>query len=641
MSNFKKSLLYVLYGVVKCGIMYVGDTFMKLYYDRKSIDPTYFVQQGFRNGKKTSTRNIFRIGKHSELLKEHSDPLEYAKSIVSEYNEKNKSDKLDINILVDFAKKLTTSKNMESKSTLLNVGYFFLQDIYSKLNLKDFFKEISKDRKYTFNCNDINRFLTFDRILAPKSKYAALGTLSNYFEQPDFEYQHILRFMDILNTNYDSYLTHLYKNSENIVSRDTSVCYYDCTNYYFEIEQDDDYIDDVTGEVCSGFRKFGPSKEHRPNPLVEMGLFMDKNGIPITMGLYSGNTNEQKTVKDLENKMIRMLNNKKIIYCADAGLGSASIRTMNDIGGRAFIVTQSVKKLNDSLQDIVFSDTDYKLLSSDKSVTLADMKSFDKYNRDNLNLYQDIAYKVIDVDSNVDLGLFEEKTCKNGKVKTVKSKAILKQRIIVTFSRKMMEYQRKIRNGQIERAKALIKSNGVEDKKKGPNDITRFVKSSQEVKNTYEIDNERIALEEKYDGFYAIATNLMDDSVKEIFEINSQRYKIEDCFRVLKTNFDARPVYHRLESRIVSHFMICYTALLIYRLLEKKLKDYDSNSNFTITNIIQTLKNMNVSNRDNLFYEADYTSSSVCTALNGLFDLGLDKKYYKPLELSKKLKKIL
>lgn len=610
---------------------------MKIWYDRKSKDPSYFVQQGIRNGKKVTTKNIFKIGKHSELLAQgHADPLAYAKEVVEEYNKKLKSEKVDLEITIDFNKKLIPSDNVSSKSSLLNIGYFFLQDIYSKLNLKDFIKNITKDKKITYNLNDITRFLTFDRILNPKSKLATVNNLEFFYEKPSFSHQNVLRGMDILANNYDAYLNHLYQNSENVFKRDTSVCYYDCTNYYFEIENEDsDYIDEVTGEVMPGFRKYGPSKEHRPNPIVEMGLFMDKNGIPLSMGLYPGNTNEQKTVNELETKLIRQLKNKKIIYCADAGLGSASIRALNDMAGRAFIVTQSIKKLSEELQKEVFEDRNYKLLSNDSKTTLAHMKSFDRFDENNLSLYNDKAYKVIDVDSNIDLGLFEEKKLQNGKTKLVKSKAILKQRIIITYSRKMAEYQKNIRNKQIERAKYLL-SKGVDDVRKGPNDIARFIKS--ETKNVYSLDLDRIANEEKYDGFYALATNLEDESIKEIIEINAQRYKIEDCFRVLKTNFDAHPIYHRLEPRIIAHFMICYSALLIYRLLENKLKE--KGYHFTINEILTTLKNMNVSNRDGLFYEAEFTSSKVCTALNDLFNFGLDKKYYQNSELTKLVKKI-
>lgn len=603
---------------------------MKLVYNKKLKDPSYYIQHSYRIGKSVKTMTVLVIGKHSELLKSHPDPLAYAIELTEKYK---KDYLLDKNSSGKGIKLNSINNSSVVHSNALNVGYFYLQKIYNQLKINDFIKNITNESKITFNLNDITRFLTFDRILDPKSKYAALGTLANFFETPKFEYQHILRGMDVLASNYDNYLKHLYEQSENIVKRDTSVCYYDCTNYYFEIETEDrDYIDDVTGEVISGFRKYGPSKEHRPNPIVEMGLFMDKNGIPLTMGLYPGNMNEQKTVSGLERKLIRQLNTKKFIYCADAGLGSASIRIFNDMGGKAFIVTQSIKKLSNELKEEVFKDKDFKLLSNDSNITLDFMKTFNKNDEKNLEYYNDKAYKVINVDSNVDLGLFEEKVLSNGKTKKVKSNAILKQRIIITYSRKMAEYQKNIRNNQIERAKELLKR-GVDNIKKGPNDVSRFIKA--ENKNNYYLDLQRIADEEKYDGFYALATNLEDESVKEIIEINSQRYKIEDCFRVLKTNFDAHPIYHRLEPRIIAHFMICYTALLIYRLLENTLKEKEYH--FTINEIITSLKSMNVVlNKDK--YISTYNYGSIIDALNDTFGIDLNAVDFEPKYINKILK---
>jgi transposase len=314
------------------------------------------------------------------------------------------------------------------------------------------------------------------------------------------------------------------------------------------------------------------------------------------------------------------------------------------MGGRAFIVTQSIKKLSKPLKQAVFNDYDYRLLSVDSPVTIKHMKDFDRFDKKNLPLYNDYAYKILDVENAVDLGLYEEIVQKNGKTRQVKSKAVLKQRIIITFSRKAMEYQRHIRNAQIERARNILKYRDVEEAKKGPHDVTRFIKRTsvtkdgQEALDLYEIDQSVIEEEEKYDGYYAIATNL-DDDAKAILKINSQRYKIEDCFRILKTNLNARPVYHSKENRITAHFMICYTALLIYRLLECKLDQYGKH--FTTENIIDTLKCMNVVNMQDMYYTAAYRGSQVCTALNGLYNLGLDKKYYQPKELNKKIKKLL
>jgi transposase/ABC-type uncharacterized transport system substrate-binding protein len=618
---------------------------MKLNYDKKSNDPTYFIQVGFRNGKKTSTRNVMRIGKHSELLAIDPDPLAYVKRKVLEANEAQENNKLSLSFEIDFNEKLTATSDTASRSNLLNTGYFILQKIYHDLAVADFFKAVQPNHKATFPCNDINRFLTYARILDPESKSGTFDKLDTYYEQPSFEYQHILRFMDILEKNYDGYIEHLFKNSGNIIPRDTSVCYFDCTNYYFEIESEDpDYVDEATGEILKGFRKYGPSKQHQPLPLAQMGLFMDGNGIPISMCLNSGSDNEQKCAIPLERKITKMFGGERFIYCADAGLGSLSIRQYNSMGGRAFIVTQSIKKLSKPLKQAVFNDYDYRLLSVDSPVTIENMKDFDRFDKKNLPLYNDYAYKILDVDSAVDLGLYEEIVQKNGKTRKVKSKAVLKQRIIITFSRKAMEYQRHIRNAQIERARNILKYRDVEEVKKGPHDVIRFIKRTsvtqegQAAIDHFEIDQSVIDEEEKYDGYYALATNL-DDDAKAILKINSQRYKIEDCFRILKTNLNARPVYHSKENRITAHFMICYTALLIYRLLECKLDQYGTH--FTTDNIIDTLKCMNVVNMKDMYYTAAYRGSQVCTALNGMYNLGLDKKYYQPKELNKKIKKFL
>lgn len=618
---------------------------MKLNYDKKSKDPTYFIQMGIRNGKKTTTKNVARIGKHSELLKITDDPLTYAKEQVKKYNEEyNEKKKVSLDLKIDFAQKLKASNDIESRSTNSNIGYFFLQQIYHDLKIKSFFDKITADTKIKFDPNLVNRFLTVARIISPDSKLGTSQNLDYFYEKPEFDYVHILRTMDILADHYDEYITHLFKKSCDVIKRDTSVCFYDCSNYYFEIEDnDEDYVDEVTGEIIKGLRKYGISKEHRPNPIVEMGLFMDRDGIPLSMCITSGSDNEQTTAIPLEKKLTEMFNGKKFIYCADAGLGSLNIRNFNSMGGRAFIVTQSIKKLSDVMKKAVFSDIDYQLLSDNSSITLKQMKSFDKTDEKNLRLYNDKAYKIIQADKAFDCGLYEEKICKNGVVRKVKSKTIIPQKIIITFSRKMMEYQRYIRNRQIERAKKILKNLDPDTYKKGPNDVTRFIKrkskttSGEEVTELYEIDQSVIEEEEKYDGFYAIATNL-DDPAKDIIEISSNRYKIEDCFRVLKTNLSARPVFHQKRERIISHFLICYTALLIYRILEKKLNT--TNTHFTTENIIETLRNMNVANIEDMCYMSTYTCSQVVTELNAVINLGLDKKYYQPKDLNKKIKEI-
>lgn len=610
---------------------------MKLYYDKRLKDPTYYIQQGFRNGKKTTTKNIKRLGKHSELLLITDNPLEYAKNEVKKMNEEYRSGRSEFIVTMDFNERIPSTDSPCSNSTSLNIGYLYLKDIYAKLNLSDFFKSVSSDRKITYDCNKICQFLTYARILDPASKYGTYDKLDTYYEKPQVEYQHMIRFLDILDRNSDQYLKHLFDNSENIVKRDTSVMYYDCTNYFFETEKpDEEIVDEVTGEIILGLRQFGISKENKTSPIVEMGLIMDSRGIPISMCIHPGNTNEQLTAVPLEKEVIKMTGNKKFIYCADAGLGSYNIRKFNDMGGRAYIVTQSVKKLGQEIKDIVFNDSNYRLLSNDDAITLKEMRTFNKKDANNLSLYNDFAYKVIPANTAMDTGLYEEKVYKNGRTKKVKAKGTLHQYIIVTFSRKMMEYQRTIRERQLERAKKLLRLKDPEKIKKGPNDIRRFLKNTSSDTANYVLDMDKIHEEEKYDGFYAVATNL-DDSAKDILAVAQNRYKIEDCFRIMKTNFDTRPVFLRKPERIRAHFLICYTALLIYRLMECKLDD--NLTHVTTSNLIKTLRNMNVVNMDDMYYKSIYSGSQALDALERCFELQLNRKYYRPSDLNKIVKK--
>ena len=618
---------------------------MKLFYDKKAKDPTYYAQQGIRNGKKTTTRNVKNFGKHSELLKITDDPLSYVKEEIKKMNEEYRVGRVTYDLKADFNERVEHTDDEASASRALNIGYFYLQEIMQHLKLGDFFSDITATRKITFDCYTILRFLTYARILDPGSKLSTWEHLSNYYEKPEFDYQHILRCMDILNENYGDYLKWTYEKSNSVVKRDTSVLYYDCTNFYYECEKEDDIVvDEVTGEIMCGLRKYGISKEHRPNPIVEMGLFMDRNGIPISMCLHPGNTSEQLTAVPLEKEILKMTDGAKFIYCADAGLGSYHIRKFNSMGGRAFIVTQSIKRLSETLKTAVFNDCDYKLLSNDEPVSIEKLKTLDKTDKKNLPLYNDKAYKIICADKAIDLGLYEEKVLKNGKVKKVKSTGVLEQKVIITFSRKMMEYQRTIRERQVERARKMVARNDPEEIKKGPNDVRRFMKRTAKTKSgekaivEYVIDEEKIKEEEKYDGYYAVATNL-DDPAKDILAVSHNRYKIEDCFRIMKTNFSGRPAFHWTEPRIKAHFLICYTALLVYRLLENKLDA--QKTHMTTENLIKTLQNMNVVNVHDVEYMSIYKGSKTLDALTRLSDLELDRVHYRPKDLNKKIKKIL
>lgn len=632
---------------------------IKLTISQSKSDKYYYAQMSVRKGKKVSSETVKVIGKHSELLKITDDPEAYAKAEVAKLDEEYKNKRAPLNYTVDFSKKIEPSNEIISKSTTKNIGYFFLQYIISELELRKYFSNLTADSKIQYDPYQIFRTLTYDRILFPGSKLRTWRNRAKYYENPDFGYNDILRFMDILANDFDGFVTHLFEKSSNLVTRDLSVCYYDCTNFYFEIErEDEEYIDEVTGEVIRGLREYGFSKEHRPNPIVQMGLFMDNDGIPLSMCLHSGSTNEQLTAIPAEKKLIEMFKGKEFIYCADAGLGSYDIRRYNTLGKRAFIITQSIKKLSEKMQEAVFDNTDYRLLSNDRSVTIDFMKEFDRKADENLYLYNDKAYKVISADKSIELnGFYDIKQLRNGTTREVKAKATIPQSLIITFSRKQFEYQRAVRNRQIERAKKLLENaKDPEDVKKGPNDVRRFIRRKKvkgqenlSVQDLYEINNERILAEEKYDGFYAIATNLevMDNNlnakkpeVLRVLSIMAKRNVIEYDFRIMKTDFGARPVNHRLDPRILAHFMICYGALVIYRLMEKLLDD-SRTDHFTVNDLIETIRNISVAPVDSKFHTALYTGSKVLTALQNLTGLELDMQHYRPKDLDKLIKKLV
>lgn len=641
---------------------------MKLYYDKRLSDPTYYVQKGFRNGKKVTSKNVFKIGKHSELLKITDDPLAYAKEQVRIKNEEEKKGLTTLDLHLDFNEKIQNDASQRiSPLYTRNIGYFYLQHIYRQLDLASFFKSATIDSKITFSPDLVNRFMVYDRILFPGSKLELLNHKDWFYENPDFDYQHIMRTMDILEDNYDGYISWLFKKSGKIVKRNTSRCFYDCTNFYNEVETaDEDYVDEVTGELIKGLRKYGPSKEHRPNPIIEMGLFMDSKGLPMSMCIHPGNESEQNTAIPLEKELIKMFreadknNSGSFIYVADGGLGSSWIRQFNSMGGRSFIVTQSIKKMSDKLKLAVFNDCDYRMLDGSEEeinqpVSVDFLKTFDKKDPSNLRYYNARAYKIINADSMVDLGFREEKQLKNGSVRMQKAKGLLKQQVIITFSRKMFEYQRAVRNRQIQRARQELSHLDPDTYKKGPNDVTRFIKKTSSAKNggdvvsTFSIDEERIAEEEKYDGYYALATNLEIETdhvdpaskavvfkiedIKDILKISAQRNKIEECFRIMKTNFGGRPLFHRKREHIIAHFMICYTALLIYRILEVQLDE--AKCHCTTNEIITTLKHMIVGNVEDRYYLSMYGGSETLTAISRTQGGGLEYKRYFPKTLNK------
>lgn len=513
-----------------------------------------YIYQSYRkeNGK-TSSRIHRKLGKLNELLKQFSGDYDammaWAKSEAekdtTEYNAKTSA------VSVSLSKTAYIPKNQER---CFQIGYLFLQKLCAELHIDSICRKISKRHKYTYDFNAILTDLIFSRILSPSSKLSSFSYCQTLLEPPKYELQNIYRALSIIAEESDFIQEELYRNSNFIHPRNKKILYYDCTNYYFETEQED------------AFRRYGKSKENRPNPIVTMGLFMDADGIPLAFDVFPGNQNEQTTLKPLESKVICDFECSEFIFCSDAGLGSKANRRYNSFGNRSYIITQSLKKMREEDRTIALNPKQFRRLGSDRFI---DISTLDESNAE---VYETIYYKEVPV--------------VNGD---------MDETVIVTYSPKYKAYQKRIREQQISRALKMIEQPGKKRRGKNQNDPARFVKTTTitedgEVakKKVYDLDFERINEEEKYDGFYAVITNL-EGNVGEILKVNKQRWEIEENFRIMKTDFEARPVYVRREDRIKAHFLTCYISLLLYHLLEKKLE-----SKYTCNEILNTLRSMQV-----------------------------------------------
>ena len=471
-----------------------------------------------------------------------------------------------------------------------NVGYLFLEKIYNQLSIKSICDSISKKYQFHFDLNEILSYLVFARIIYPSSKLETFKQCQNFMEQPKFKLHDEYRALSYIAENMDLIQEQLFHNSKKIIKRNSSVIYYDCTNYFFDIDNEDD------------FRKYGISKEHRPNPIVGMGLFMDGDGLPLSCNIYPGNQNEQKTLIPEETKIVNnfKLDSTKMILCTDAGLASDEIKKFNIKDNRGFVITQSLKKLKEEYKSQVFDKSNWRIPNDLKNIYNLETIENDEALKE--KYYETLFYKIIPTET-----------------KSVK------QDLVVTFCFKYFDYNRNIRNNQIERAKKSIETNNITRKGKNQNDYRRFIDSLNSTDNgevadntTYSINQDLINKESKYDGYYALTTNIVGD-INEIFKIVKGRWEIEESFRIMKSDFLARPINLSREDRIKAHFMTCFISLFIYRLLEKKL-DYK----YTTSQILDTLRNMNMLENKGDGYFPEYIRTNLTDDLHELFGFRTD-----------------
>jgi transposase len=550
---------------------------MRLMIGKSKCNTTYhIIRDVMRNGKR-STEIVENLGNAQEIMnKYHTEDAEgWARKHLAELNsqEKEKIHKR----LIPFS----TDTRMEiGRQFSYNAGYLFLQQIYNQLGLPTICKNVKKNHSFDYDLNAILSRLVYGRILYPSSKLSCMEQSRKLIEQPDFELQHIYRSLSVLAEDSDYVQAQLYKNSKRILKRNTGVLFYDCTNYFFELKQE------------AGLKQYGPSKEHRPNPIVQMGLFMDKSGIPLAFCINKGNQNEQLSLKPLEQKIMKDFELSQFVVCTDAGLSSDANRRFNNYGERSFITTQSVKKLNTKLKQWALSPTGWQLEGSKETYDISKLEDTPENRRK-------VFYKQQMIE-----GWDEERDI------------AFDQNLIVTYSLKYKLYQQKLRNCQVERAaKALEKPSHID--KRTQTDAKRFISkisltADGEIadRKVYQLDEAAIAAEAVYDGFYAVCTNL-DDDPDDIAKINHDRWEIEESFRIMKSEFSARPVYLQRDDRIEAHFLTCFIALLVYRILEKQLGE-----KYTCEEIIGTLRNMNMTSVGKEGYIPSYTRTELTDALH-------------------------
>ncbi len=562
--------------------------------ESKNAKSLYVIKSVYNKKTKSNTSKIVeKLGTYDDLKRKLNgeDPIEWAKKYVGELNRKEKEQSEDLMVMFSPAKPLE-----KDRQNLFNGGYLFLQKIYHELGLKKLTADISGRYNFEYNLDSILSRLLYSRIIYPSSKRSTYELSSKYIEEPDFELHQIYRALEVLCKESDLIQAELYKNTAKVLNRNTRVLYYDCTNYYFEIEEAD------------GLKQYGVSKENRPNPIVQMGLFMDENGIPLAFDLSSGNTNEQITLKPLEKKILSEFELSKFVVCTDGGLSSYANRKFNDIQGRAFVTTQSIKKLPAFLTEWALSTEGWRKPGDNN---LFNIEKLDEEKYKDVTFYKERWIKEKDLD----------------------------QRLIVTYSIKYRDYHRKIREKHIVRAEKLIDKSPEKISQARQTDYKRLITQTHVTgdgeiadKTALSIDEEKIKGEAAYDGFYAVCTNLEDDA-SEIAHINNMRWKVEECFRIMKSELKTRPVYLARDTRIKAHFLTCFMALVLYRIVETKL-----NHEFSSSEIIKTLKEMNFYKTEVHDYIPTYTRTELTDRLHEAFQLRTDFQIIPKKSMKKILK---
>lgn len=605
---------------------------------KKTITRTgnIYIQESVRNGNKVTSRTVKKLGKVSSIMKEHSwteqQVMDWIDEQVALLNDEKKNNPGKSTIILSASEKLAKGEG-EGAQIPLNMGYLFIQSILSSLGLPKILDRISESSKTQFDLNSITSLLVYDRIIHPSPKLGAFHKKNRFLEPFDFDLHQVYRALDLLGDRLDEIQQELFKSTSKAINRNTDVLYYDCTNFFFETEEADPdrTIADENGKekVIKGDRQYGQSKENRPNPIVQLGLFVDANGIPIRFSVFPGSQSEQVSIDEETFKEIhRKYKIGSFIYCSDAGLASSKIKkSLNSYAFPSYyIVSQSLKKMKGSLQKRCLDEYD-KDENGNPSQKKDDQKPvYWKYQKFDETLgritERSILFKDIDQSPENKTVYYHEVWHQNH------LNGDKPERLIVTYQPVYANYQKRIREEQIKRGEKKAASG---QKGKGPNDPARFFR---EVKVTadgevaecsfYELDQEKIDNEARFDGFYCMSTNLEDEhAVSQIMKISKLRWQIEAAFRIMKTDLESRPVYVHTPNRIRAHFLICFLALLVVKILETVLE-----KKFTVPEILETLKGMQAAKIvGNQGYLPVFVRTDLTDSLTEKFNLPLDRQF--------------
>ena len=584
----------------------------------------YYIAKSFRNERGISTKkNMFRLGTLDEIRRREgvSDAWQWAQEELARRNEEERIGRQKLKIELSPSKRINTGECVKYSG-----GDLMLIPFYNALGLPQICREIQTYTRTEYSLNEILESLVVSRILYPCSKKGAYELNKKRIRPTSFGLEDIYRALSLLSSHIDDIQARVWSNSQKITNRNTRIIYYDCTNYYFEIEDNDkDFVDKQTGEYIPGLRKRGKSKENRPNPIVQMGMLMDGDGMPLSFIIFPGNESEQPSLQKIEEMVANKFGLNEFIISTDAGLGSENNRRYNMTEGREYITVQSLPSLPKADQDMALAPEGWRIAFRDSA-----LPPIDPFNpeRKIFNLSE------IDLDAERHTRFYKEiivDKCMDGDKSTARQ-----ERVIVTYSHDFALYLRHKREERISSAQKIVNRRQTKSRQ-SQQDPRRYVATEYITKEGIKATNVKMALDQKaitadqrFDGFYAYGTSL-DDDAADVLRARSFHHEIEHLFRTTKTFLEARPVHLQRQDRIRSHFLICFLAMVIIKILQKKLHMHE----LTIDQLILTLRSIEFDYFKSIGYRPLFERNEITDRLQQIAGITIDTEIVETKRMNK------